>query len=74
MRELLVVRQLPVELRNRDGNDNAPGDRQEYHAAEELGDYAIKDRQYSDAPEPTQCPIFRKQSRRRLFANCGRLN
>src|SRR5271157_3706330 len=35
MRELLVVRQLAVDLRDRDADDSATGDRNEDHVAEQ---------------------------------------
>ena len=42
MSELLVVRQLSVELRDGYASDNAPGDCQQDHAANELSSDAFK--------------------------------
>jgi len=67
MRELLVVRQLVVELCDRDADDNTTGDRQEDHAAEDLSYRACKDWQYPDVPKPTQHPIFHEQNRHSLL-------
>jgi hypothetical protein len=50
MRELLVVRQLSVELRDGYASDNAPGDCQQDHAANYLSGDSFKS--WREVPEP----------------------